>query len=85
MPLRGKMLMDPHTTVRAVTRVQCSSQNVLDFWMTLGCELKHELVKDGHAFSLVFDDHCLQARLSCMRAIAFCAHGHRHLRTLEVV
>jgi hypothetical protein len=52
LPLRGKGAADLPAAVRAITVVQCSGQNVLAFWESLGFRLDYEMVQEGHCYVL---------------------------------
>lgn len=60
LPLRGKGAADLPAAMRAVTTVQCSGQNVLAFWESLGFSMDHEMVQEGHCYVL---NHAVQLQV----------------------
>ena len=65
--IRGKAALNLAASVRQVSRAACQGAQPRAFWHALGFTTAHELMRKGHAFTLLLGEHTIQVdALACL-------------------
>lgn len=60
LPIRGQLANDLPATVLEVSESACTGSRVVNFWITLGCQLEYEVRKTGHEYLCLHEGHELR-------------------------
>lgn len=72
LPMRGRGVSDLAATVRSVTLVYCNGSDVPKFWHGMGFSTSHEVLQDGHVFTLCLNGMRIKVLLAKLSRLQVC-------------